>query len=320
MKSNFPSSIQLFLLVVIACYLTACQKVVDDTTDTNNPPQSGNATRLSYGDTVFYLRATANANLLNPVTKPAGNGYFLSVPKGLSLDSATGRINFALSETGIRYKIYFIPQNSNAATDSVRLVISGVDYEDKVYTMDATPNAYDTAFPIYNAISGLALPCLPDDDDDDDGCMFDETDLNNDGNDDIAGVIQSKLLVDRAMGTLDLEASFNAGIFGGSNPANGTEGRFTMYYRLNDASNRALNKITVRIIYYERRSQIPQNLLNEIGIRKSSRILGKTIVTPNVVTANPNRGNIRKLTSLDVIRLEASREKRPPMIILTRSL
>jgi hypothetical protein len=311
-----------FLLVVSALLMltfVACQKTVDD--ETNNPSTPAlavNTTRLSYGDTVFFLRATAGANLVSPVTKPTGNGYFLSIPKGLSLDSATGRINLALSETGIRYKIYYVPQNSTQATDSVRLVISGVDYEDKVYTMNTTPNRYDTAFPIYNAIPGLALPCQEDDDDDNDGCYFDETDLNNDGNDDIAGVIQSKLLVDRSLGTLDLEASFEAGIFGGSNPANGTEGSFTMYYRLNDASNRALNKITVRIIYYERRSNIPRSLLNEIERRNNSRVLGRTIITPGMVERN--QLNVGSLTSVDVIRSTYSREKRPPMIILTKSL
>ncbi|WP_416440160.1 hypothetical protein [Phnomibacter sp. MR] len=319
MKLLFTYPFRLVLPALLMLTFVACQKTVDNNDDDpSTPTNPGNTTRLSYGDTLFYLRATANANLVNPVTKPVGNGYFLSIPKGLSLDSTTGRINLALSETGIRYKIYFVPQNGTQATDSVRLVISGVDYEDKVYTMNTTPNRYDTAFPIYNAIPGLALPCLPDDDDDDDGCYFDETDLNNDGNDDIAGVIQSKLLVDRAMGTLDLEASFEAGIFGGSNPANGTEGSFTMYYRLNDASNRALNKITVRIIYYERRIDIPRSLLNEIDRRNNSRILGRTIITPGLVQRNP--ASIGRLTSVDLIRSTYTREKRPPMIILTKSL
>ena len=155
-----------------------------------------------------------------------------------------------------------------------KLVISGIDYRDGIYEIARTPNAYDTAFAIYNARPDLVLPCGDDDedgdgdlDDDDNQCVFDETDLDDDGNDDIPGVIQDKLLVDIKKGTIDLEASFQAGIFGSSDPANGISKDFTFYYRLQDASNRALNKITVRIYHFKRRSDIPQTLLDTLNIR-----------------------------------------------------
>jgi hypothetical protein len=327
MKPVFAYPLILVLVAAVLFGTTACQKIIasEDQTQTPNAQNSSvinaNNTRLSYGDSIFYLRASAAANRILPVRKPSGAGYFKSVPKGLSIDSATGRIDLALSETGLRYKIYYVLQSSNNASDSVSIVVSGIDYEDRVYTMNATPNAYDTAFPIYNARPNLPLPCTDDDDDDDDdGCIFDETDLNNDGNDDIAGVIQSKLLVDKKLGTLDLEASFNAGIFGNTNPANGTEKTFTMYYRLNDASNKALNKIAVRIIYYERRSQIPQSLLQEIAQRQNTRIAIRNIHANQVVAAGPSAGNDVVLTGIEEIERKSKREKRPPMIILTRSL
>ncbi|MCU0335203.1 MAG: hypothetical protein MUF62_09150 [Chitinophagaceae bacterium] len=301
---------------VLLVALVACQKQVGN--PNNGNPNPVGAIRLTYSDSIFFLRSTAAANLINPTTRPTAPGYFIAIPKGLSIDSATGRINLAASETGIRYKVYYVPTGSNRATDSVRLVVSGVDYEDRIYSIEATPLVADTAFPIYNANPSLRPPCSEDDDDDDDGCMFDETDLNADGNDDIAGVIQDKLLVNKGLGTIDLEASFNAGLFGSQSPANGTERTLTMYYRLNDASLRALNKIDIRVIYYERRSDIPLSLQNELNRRRTSRVLGREVITPGVTGTAQRQVELRTLVSL--IRSERAREKRPPMIILTKSL
>ncbi len=230
--------------------------------------QTGN---LSYGDTLIYNHSASNDKLVNVVSKPAATTKFKSIPGGLSIDSITGRINITKSESGIRYKIFAV-NASGLAIDSVKIVVSGVDYKDEIFEIEKTPNAYDTSFPIYNARPGLALPCSEDDDDDDMGCVFDETDLNNDGNDDIAGVIQDKLLVNNKTGTIDLEASFHAGIFGSSNPANGTNKTFLMYYRINDASGRALQKINIKVYYFNTKNDIPQTLLNELAQRNNQQL------------------------------------------------
>ncbi|MGZ5247800.1 MAG: hypothetical protein ACXWCR_11885, partial [Flavitalea sp.] len=272
----------LFLLVMCTGFLFACNKIL--TEDVKEPGDESPTTllstntiakiRLSYGDTLFYLKNQLGNYFILPKTKPAGTGVFKSIPLGLVINSTTGRINITQSETGIRYKIYYVAPNGNIL-DSVKLVISGIDYKDAIYEIARTPNAYDTAFPIYNARPGLKLPCGDgdddddDDDDDDNQCVFDETDLNNDGNDDIAGVIQDKLLVDIKNGTIDVEASFHAGIFGSSNPANGVNKDFTFYYRIQDASNRALNKITVRVYHYKRKRDIPKSLLDTLNLRNN---------------------------------------------------
>lgn len=240
----------------------------------NNNRSSSVNSRLSYGDSIFYLKNQPGDYAILPVSTPSAPGYFKANPIGLALDSITGRINVTQSETGLRYKVYYL-DSAGQRLDSVKLVISGIDYADGIYELQSTPVAYDTAFPIYNARPELPLPCPSDDDDDDDdsdddddhGCIFDETDLNNDGNDDVPGVIQDKLLVDSKRGTLDLEASFHAGVFGSSSPANGVTKDFTFYYRLQDASNMALNKITVRMYHFKKRSDIPQWLLDELNNR-----------------------------------------------------
>ncbi len=317
---------------IIPLLFIGCQKDTTDLETKNesdervNQANANTNSRLSYGDTLFFLKNLTGNYIIQPITKPAATGYFKAVPKGLSLDSVTGKINVTQSERGLRYKVYYV---SPALTllDSVKLVISGIDYKDAIYEIAATPNAYDTAFPIYNARPEIQLPCGDDDedddgdiDDDDNACVFDETDLDNDGNDDITGVIQDKLLVDIKKGTIDAEASFHAGVFGSSNPANGLTKNFTFYYRLQDASNRALNKITVQLYHYRKRSDIPQSLLNTIAERNN---IAATVNsrTNNTVSGSPVLGQATEeqnfTNGLISGRLEYSyKPKRPPIIII----
>ena len=308
-----------FLLILITVFIYSCQKEFTPTLKEEQKPTSSNSTtpsgntstgqRLSYGDTLFYLPNQPGNYTVSPVSKPGMRGYFKSIPLGLALDSTTGSINVSQSLSGMRYKIFYI-DSANRKADSVKIVISGIDYRDAIYELASTATTYDTAFPIYNARPELLLPCGDDDedddgdlDDDDNQCVFDETDLDNDGNDDIAGVIQDKLLVDIKKGTIDVEASFYAGIFGSSNPANGVMKSFTMYYRLQDASNRALNKITVQVYHYRRRSDIPQSLLNTLQLRN------------NIARAVNARTVSRQESTIEGVD-EYAKPRRPPIIII----
>lgn len=260
-----------------SCTKTALPVVVPitDNSDSTDSARSGSG-RLSYGDSLFFLRYTGPDYIISPITRPSVNGYFKSNPEGLVLDSLSGSINVSQSVGGVKYKVYYM-DNLHQRVDSVRLIISGIDYRDGIYELRSTPVAYDTAFPVYNTRTDWLLPCGTQDldgdgglDDDDNLCIFDETDLDDNGDDDINGVNQDKLLVDEKKGTIDLEASFHAGVFGSSTPANGIIKDFTFYYRLNDASNRALNKITVRLFHYRYRADIPDWLLEEMGQRRAN--------------------------------------------------
>jgi hypothetical protein len=315
------------LSLLFSCQKDVQEQITETEADRNTNITSNVAGRLSYGDTVFYLRNQAGNFTKLPVSKPAAPGKFRSFPKGLKLDSISGRINITQSETGLRYKVYYVG-NNNYALDSVKIVISGIDYRDEIFEIARTPNRYDTAFPIYNARPELLLPCGDDDedddgdlDDDDNQCVFDETDLNNDGNDDIPGVIQSKLLVDTKKGTIDVEASFYAGLFGSSNPPNGAIKNLTFYYRLQDASNKALNKITVRVYHYRRRSDIPQSLLNTLNVRNqmsgavNSRFFSAAVEQSNEPEIDDQYGSsfTERVAHLDLFQ---TRPKRPPIIII----
>jgi|GEM_PF-237152 len=310
----------------------ACKKnIAEDTENNNNQEQNTGSPshtnpRLSYGDTLFYLKNQPGNYTILPVSVPAASGFFKAIPAGLVLDSVSGRINITLSETGLRYKVYYVSPGGTAI-DSVKLVISGVDYQDAIYTIASTADVYDTAFPIYNARPGLPLPCGGDDedddgdiDDDDNLCVFDETDLDDDGNDDIPGVIQDKLLVDTKKGTIDVEASFYAGLFGSSNPANGVSKDFTFYYRLQDASNRALNKITVRFYHYRTISDIPQSLLDTLNLRNQIGIAVNSRTASNRGNSafHANAAGHSDFTAgrMESFALYESKPKRPPIIII----
>lgn len=321
MQITYKSISALFLtLLLIGCQKDIPALIEQNEVNSQNSLSTSNV-RLSYGDSLFFLKNTTSNYIIQPISKPTATGYFKAIPKGLSLDSISGKININQSERGIRFKVYYVSPNTTLL-DSVKLVISGIDYRDAIYEIAATPNAYDTAFPIYNAIPSLQLPCGDDDDDDDDddnGCVFDETDLNNDGNDDIPGVIQDKLLVDIKKGTIDAEASLHAGVFGSSNPVNGKSVDFTFYYRLNDASNRALNKITVRLYHYKKRSDIPQALMDTLAERNNIATAVNSRGSNQLVTNGMRRTIDHNNSNTDFIsyRLEYSfKPKRPPIIII----
>jgi hypothetical protein len=300
-----------FVMALMATlFMVGCQKEVTEVPPVNpNNPVTVSQVRLLYSDSIFYLKNQPGSYTVLPVSKPSVAGYFKSIPLGLSLDSVSGRINVTQSVSGIRYKIYYLSSATNVPVDSVKIVVSGIDYADGIYEIAKTPNAYDTSFPIYNARPSLLLPCGDDDedddgdvDDDDNGCIFDETDLDNDGNDDIAGVNQDKLLVDIKKGTIDVEASYHAGVFGASsNVANGVNKDFTFYYRLQDPSNLALQQITVRLYHYKTKADIPQWLLDELGKRREYNDL-----------VNARGAN-------EAARILSFRAKRPPLIVVVSS-
>ena len=303
-------------ILFISFGIFACVKSPPDEPPAEPPveePPAGDPSSpgLSYGDSIFFLSGNITSDWADPVTKPPMSGYFKAIPAGLAIDSMNGRINFAQSETGLRYKIYYVSTAGNRI-DSTKIVVSGIDYRDSIYEIRASPIAYDTAFPVYNARLENALPCPDNDDDDGPGddddilCVFDETDLDNDGNDDIAGVIQEKLLIDTKRGFIDMEASYEAGIFG-SDPASGLSKDFTIYYRLRDASNMALNKLTVRVYHYRTRQEIPQELLDEIAIRKglSAQVNSRGGFNPQLNGSLVGRDFFFE-----------SRPKRPPVIII----
>ena len=236
--------------------------------------------RLSYSDTVFYVKNEPGNYIIRPVRRPQVAGYFKAIPAGLVYDSIYGRINVTRSETGLRYKMYYLSPTGQKL-DSTQFVISGIDYVDGIYDLSA---GQDTAFPIYAANPGTPLPC-DDDDDDDDGCIFDERDLDGNGSNDIPGANSRGFRVNRRNAVIDLYATIAAGALG-ANPQNGAKDNFLFYYRLNDNSSEALQDITVRLYYYNTVANIPPALINELNARKAqdeqvNSLAGSPLLTSN---------------------------------------
>jgi hypothetical protein len=311
-KSIFMSkSIWIFGFALFSALVFSCKKEVIQEDTLKNPrdfSRRTSAPQLSYGAKLFFLKPTTKNYTILPTIKPSVQGVFKAIPRGLSLDSLTGRVNINRSLSGMRYKVYYVTP-TGGLVDSTQFVISGIDYADSIFVLNATPNTYDMAYPIYNANKNNVLPCDEDDDDSDDLCVFDETDLNNDGNDDIDGVIQQKLLVNEKNGVIDIEGSYHAGIFGSSNPPNGTRKNFTFYYRLRDASNMALNKITVQVYYYRRSADVPNSLKNLIKQRKA---------IDERVLLSPLPGNANELAKYDTYMdfNYYSKPRRPPILVI----
>lgn len=312
-------------LLSLSILVIACKKTVNDAEGeiawSESEEKGAAARRLLYSDTIFYIPASGSL-IIRPVSRPRGTGYYKSIPSGLALDSATGRVNVKLSQSGIRYKIYYLSL-AGIKRDSTKMVISGIDYMDGIYTLDS---GQDTAFPLYNANPGT-LPCTDDDDDeeeedDDDGCEFDETDLDDDGDDEIPGVDDDNLFVNKRLGTIDLAKSLDSGLLG-SSPANGANGDFLFYYRLADLSNKALQKITVRVYFYETVSDIPQALLDTLSFRNTQYQQVNNLFQAGGYTGTASM-SVASSASNSTLTADQqhirtySRPKRPPVIIITR--
>lgn len=247
---------------------------------------------FSYSDTVFYIN-DASSNKILPQQNL--NGIFSSVPEGLALDSLTGEININASETGLKYRVIFTPRNTSLNCE-FELVISGVNYLDKIYVLDQQELI---AFPVFNGDSSGISPCPEDDDDGDDDCKFDEdgpdgTDLSDIG-----------IEVSASTGEIDLEQTISNNAFG-INPANGSTLDVTMYYRLNDSSLRALNSLDLRLFYFETLSEVPQSLIDEIE-EKNKQLLGLNKANSHYSNARISQDNLRV-------------KPRPPYLIIVARL
>lgn len=90
-------------------------------------------------------------------------------------------------------------------------------------------------------------------------------------------MILQGLAIEKANGRILLKKSIKNGVFGG-NPKNGDTKKLKIYYRLDDASGKALNKIEIQLHYYASPADVPQTLKDEIELKqqisKGGRISG----------------------------------------------
>ncbi len=229
----------------------------------------------NYGDSIIYPQDTTGNNdyIVSPVNNP-GPGTYLSWPQGLVINSSTGAIDVTQSDAGERFDIGFV-KTGTTDTCMSSLIIAGVSYMDSVYVLG---NNESQVYPYFNANPYSPFVCGWNSG----GCQFDVT-----------GSAQIKnVIVNPNNGWIDLQKTFDKGAFGPL-PFNGEEISTVIYYRLNNASNMALQQIPVDIIYYYSKSQISPALLNILNT-KQNNILGNLLIM--------NSGN-----------------PRPPIIVVTRT-
>jgi hypothetical protein len=227
-------------------------------------------------------------------------GNWFAWPEGLVINSTTGEINVSASETGVRYNIGFVKTGTQDTCTST-LILGGITYIDSIYVMAKNDTL---AYPYYYANPTAPAICDPSDDTDypkpggggphgNNICEFDDDeddDLNNGQADEPptgAGANKQGVRVRTVSGIINLKKTLTEAF--GPNPQNGATKKVDIYYRLNDRSKKALQKISVLFVYYNIEANIPVYLRHEIRTKRN--------------------GFLSYLTT--------DRKPRPPMIILT---
>lgn len=236
-----------------------------------------------YGSSVICpkWKGPVTENIIKPLNNP-GSGTYCAWPQGLVIDAATGEINVSKSETGVRYRVGFVKAGTND-TCSREIILGGITYIDSIYVLSENDTL---AFPYFNADPAGTSVCGGSDDTDyppsgnpnaggNDRCEFDDGNDDDNGNgmadEPPAGqrANDQHVRVRTTSGIINLKRSLEEGAFG-TNPQNGDSKEVTIYYRLNDCSSKALQKIRVRLIYYHKRSDVPDQLANDIAAKRSN--------------------------------------------------
>lgn len=274
MKSKQSTCLVLLPFVLLLVFV-ACNKAdhsdadqAENTTDTNTltTRSSSCPNAPDYGDSIIYLQPVNGQYTVSPVNNSGIQGTYLSWPEGLDINKNSGDINVSKSETGVRYKVGFVKKNTTDTCIS-QLIIGGMTYLDSIYVMDKNDTL---ASPIFNTDPKSASICDASDD-------TDYPDNNGNGNnkcsfdDDVPGskANDAKLRVRTKSGIINLKKSLADGLFG-KNPKNGDSKKVKIDYKLNDASKKAVQRITVQVVYYDKVSNVPTSLKNEISFKRAS--------------------------------------------------
>lgn len=231
----------------------------------------------NYGDSIIYLQPVNGQYMVSPVNNSGISGTYLSWPEGLSINKNTGVINISKSETGARYLVGFV-KNGTHDTCISQLILGGITYLDSVYVIG---NNDTLAKPVFNANPQLAPICDASDDTDypdnnnngNNNCSFDKNTPGQKAND-------QKLRVRTTSGIINLKKSLADGLFG-PNVKNGDTKTLNILYSLNDNSNKAQQQISVKVMYYDKVSNIPATLQSEVQYKRAD------MLTYHIVNGKP---------------------------------
>lgn len=285
----------IILLVCIVCVLFSCHKdkssipqtVKPVDVDTTKPPVTPPIVPpvivpagSLFSDSILYVNNLDDYSVL-PINTKAGT--YSCAPDGLKIEETTGAINVNKSETGLKYLVTFTPADGSQP-QSTYLIISGINYQDKVYNLSAGDSI---AAPIYNADSHLSLPGAGQND------VFDEG----------GGCGKAGIIVDGKNARINLAETVRKQLID-----TGSTEEVKLAYRINDNSALAPNGLDVKIYFYRTASEIPQYLLDLINERKTT------------ILASGNRAHNLALNHIGLRTLQAAQKKpsrpRPPCIVV----
>ncbi|MBI5858594.1 MAG: hypothetical protein HZB42_13225 [Sphingobacteriales bacterium] len=262
MKGVNQILIGLSLLTITSVWL-ACNKPADGTI----PPYN-----LSYGDSILYLKPSGN-NIIYPMEHRSGT--YTAFPEGIEVDENTGAINLDNSETGLRYRITHTAPDGTKT--EAKVVLSGITFTDKFYHLSTGDSI---APPVYNASVNRVLPLS--------GSNFDEGNVANGGG----------CSVRTDNGKINLAESIRNGVFGSPNPRNDDKIEIEIKYRINDGSGKSLNKLKVKLYWYNTMADVPQYLWDILNDRSSQGVF--------------LRGAIQSGTEIT----NAAAKPRPPCVVI----
>lgn len=255
-------AIAVYSLVII--FIAGCKK-----SGTDSPA----AYKLSYGDSVFYIRNAAGDYIISPTEVKTGGSY-TGFPEGIEIEETNGQINISKSETGLRYRITY-KNTSTGDSSSTIILISGINYYDKVYNLS---NNDTTALPVYNASMSRSIPS---------NSIFDE------GN----GCNGVGVAVDVNAATINLAQTVRSGLFGVI-PKNGEVREVEMKYRVNDGSNKSLNSLKVKLYYFNTAADISPEYIQLLKDREGTILgantgSGLTGITPEIISGTAGSGTFQ---------------------------
>ncbi len=109
----------------------------------------------NYGDSIVYPQPSSGNYYIYPQGTNGLKGKYFSWPLGLALDSNSGTINLAASQTGQRYDLAFV-QYGTTDTCISQLIVAGTSYMDSVYVLSKSDTSSD---PYFNANPYAPSPC-----------------------------------------------------------------------------------------------------------------------------------------------------------------
>jgi hypothetical protein len=249
--------------------VSACNKGGDD-----NGPYV-----LSYGNSILYLKNQPTDYIVYPTQQRAGT--YSAFPEGIELDDNTGAINISDSETGLRYRITHTAPNGD--TTSTVVLLSGIQFVDKFYNLSQNDSI---ASPIYNGSAINPVPIT--------GSNFDENNNANSGG----------CSVTTTNGKINLAQTVRNGIFGAV-PQNDVRKDFEIEYRLNDPSEKAKNKIKVRLYWYNTIADVPADIWEILNDRQTQGVFLGMNNTPSGTQNTARTGGTT-----------ATAKPRPPCVII----